>query len=228
MRPEDVDVNQIPPDAVERIASSYPNGLKERVEYYVGKERVGIRWYDADGVLGIETGWKGDVKHGWEFLWYSQHKLTSAEPYENGLVHGTAYQWTEAGRLLGAYTMEHGTGLDLWWNEWTDDTEHLTEVYHYVDGLRHGFEWHLTAGELWQERHLWQGELHGVEREWWAHWRLRRGFPRYWINGVRVDKRKYLRAAAKDPTLPPFRVEENLPIRDFPDAVSSQLHGYTG
>src|SRR5262249_7219402 len=151
-------------------------------------------------------------------------QLLSAEPYENGVPHGTAYQWASDGRLLGTYTLEHGTGLDLWRQAWEDGRVYLAEVHSIRNGLSHGFEWWFFVGRrLRRERHWQEGTLHGIEREWNFSGGLRRGFPRYWVRGERVTKAKYLKASVVDSTLPAFDVKDNLPYRTFPAEIEKHL-----
>jgi hypothetical protein len=93
------------------------------------------------------------------------------------------------------------------------------------DGELHGYTWWLDEDQasVTEERHYVQGSLHGIERKWNQHGRLRRGFPRYFLNGTRVNKRQYLRAAAADPSLPRFRSEESSPSRMFPEEIRKHL-----
>lgn len=72
---------------------------------------------------------------------------------------------------------------------------------------------------LWHELHWQEGKYHGIERQWNSAKKLRRGFPQYWIKGDRVTKRKYLRAAEEDLSLPAFRVKDNSPRRKFPSEI---------
>src|SRR5436305_3461473 len=91
-------------------------------------------------------------------------------------------------------------------------------------GKPHGFDWWLThEGSLWWEYHWRHFARHGIEREWNADGRLRRGYPRYWVDGERVTRRQYLKAAAHDSSLPPFRPEENQPHRTSPPKIVRHL-----
>jgi hypothetical protein len=122
------------------------------------------------------------------------------------------------------YTMEHGTGMDLWWDDYSEKAVTLAEVRPMKDGKPHGFEWWFFGNQqLWQERHWVNGERHGIEREWSSKERVSRGYPRYWIHNERVTKPRYVRAALKDPALPPFRIDDNEPRRDFPPEVAKHL-----
>ena len=65
------------------------------------------------------------------------------------------------------------------------------------------------------ELHWRKGRLHGIEREWNPKGRLRRGWPRYFVAGRRLDKRRYLRACAGDTSLPEFRSQDGVSVRDL-------------
>lgn len=221
----------VPADAVERVVARHDDGAKQRAELWLRGELVGERWFHPCGGLELEWSCHRGRRHGWFFRWDVPGQRTSAEPWVDGLPHGTAYQWRDDGSILGCYTMDRGTGFDLWWAQGCDAPdpdgcmpEHLAEVHSMRGGRPHGFEWWLTDDEtVHSERHWHEGELHGIEREWNGHGRIARGYPRYWVRGVRVDKRRYLRAAAADPTLPPWREDDGRPARDFPDEVARHL-----
>ena len=216
-------VSSIPEEAREKITQKHGNGARKRAEYFLGKELVGFREFYRDNTPEGEYSFRNGVPHGWEYRWSTPGELTSAESRENGVVHGTAYQWGRDGRLIGSYTIDHGTGIDLWREELEDGRVNLSEAYQYVDGRRHGFEWHFMNGDLSDEKHWMQGILHGIERSWNSKGGLSRGYPRYWINDERVTKAKYVRAALKDDQLPPFRLEDNQCLREFPAEVAQHI-----
>lgn len=218
-------VSSIPVEAKEKVTGRNDNGSPTRTEYYIKRELVGLRLYHPSGEISDEYAFRNGQKHGWSYRWDHPGELLSAENYEDGLPHGTAYQWRSDGTLLGSYTLEHGTGIDLWWETWSDGDENLAEVHYLKDGAPHGFDWWLDANEksVWWESHWQTGVQHGIERQWNGKAHLRRGYPRYWIQGERVTKAKYQRAAAKDPRMPPFRAEENRPERMFPPEIACHL-----
>jgi len=78
-------------------------------------------------------------------------------------------------------------------------------------------------GDLSDEYYWVQGILHGIERSWNTKGGLSRGYPRYWVNRERVTKAKYVRAAQKDSQLPPFRLEDNQRLREFPAEVAQHI-----
>jgi hypothetical protein len=220
--------SSIPSGAIERIVSEYQREgnlvCLRRAECCLDGHIVGERFYDEDGTLAGERPLTDGQKHGVEYRWNDGH-LISAEPYWEGKPHGTAMQWSQDRRLLGTYTLVHGTGLDIWRAVREDGSIYVSEVHSMRDGMPHGFEWWLDEDQkqVWDERHWHLGELHGIERQWNDSGRLRRGWPRYWIHGTKVTKRQYLRAAASDETLPPFREEDQSPQRSFPPEIRQAL-----
>jgi antitoxin component YwqK of YwqJK toxin-antitoxin module len=216
----------IPEEAIARVYQTYRNGRPKWIHYYVGEELVGKRYFNPDGEIGMELAYSDIAMRGENDQLDSRSKLISATPFYDGFEHGTAYQWAKDGRLIGTYTMEHGTGTDLWWNELMNCDVILAEARQIVKSLWHGYEWwfySIQPSQMWIEKQWFAGNLHGIEREWNLKARLSRGWPKYWIHGKQVDKRKYLRAAAKDPTLPAFRPENNHPRREFPPEVAQHL-----
>jgi hypothetical protein len=174
---------------------------------------VGRRVRDEAGRVTHEHGLKDGRKHGPERSWDDEGHLKWETCYADGLEHGTARQW-DRGRLVGTYTMVHGTGVDLW----RDADGRLSEERYYEAGTWHGFErwWRWDERTVWKESHFRHGREHGVFREWNDRGRLHRGFSCYFVAGERVNKRRYLRAAAADPSLPPFRAEDDDPRRPLP------------
>jgi antitoxin component YwqK of YwqJK toxin-antitoxin module len=215
----------IPANARERIVKRCPRGAKKKSEYRIGRALVGVRCFFETGEPELEYALKGGKKHGIEYWWYDPGLLLSAEPFVNGLPHGTARQWDRQGRLIGTYRMDRGTGLDIWRQQRKDGTVHLAEVLYCKSGQHHGFEWWIEEDQkgVFIERHWRDGQLHGIEREWNNGGRLARGFPKYHVGGKTVTKRQYLKASAADPTLPPFRFRDNKPARTFPPEIARHL-----
>lgn len=224
--------SSIPKSARERVLATLVTSPKKYlVECVLNGEVVGIRHYHETGDLEHELPLKNGRAHGIEYWSSVPGKLISAEPYSNGLPHGTARQWSDDGKLIGTYTMKHGTGLDLWWQKsFENGKPYLSEARYYKDGKRHGFEWWLNDDQesVWEESHFRNDQSHGIERSWNCHGRLCRGYPKCWVGDARVTKREYLRAQAKDPTLPPFRESDNRPQRRFPPEVMAHGIGRPG
>jgi hypothetical protein len=215
--------SSIPKAARERVVATFVTGpQKYRTNCTLNGKLVGVRYFHETGELAVERPLKNGVLHGIAYNTDIDGKLLSAEPYFNGLLHGVARQWSDDGKMLGTYTMRHGTGLDLWWLDHSGFA-YLSEARYVKDGKWHGFEWWLNDDQksVWQERHFWNDQLHGIQRLWnGATGRLRRCYPRYWVHDQRVTKRQYLRACGNDTTLPPFRERDNRPLRKFPREVA--------
>ncbi len=220
-------ISSIPEHAREEDVTKKHGAGRGKVvkNYYLGRSYVGRRVYNNVGLLEHECSYKNGKGHGWEYEWYESGVLAWEQPYYNGRDHGTARQWGSSGAVLGSYTIDHGTGIDLWWNEHEGKAQ-LTEARVVVDGLMNGYEYWFTwhrPGVLRKEKWWSKGSLHGIEREWNDRGRLRRGFPKYWIRGEQVDRRSYERAVKSDIALRPFCIEDNQPQRVFPPEVAVHL-----
>jgi len=216
----------IPVSARERIKERYQNGQKKIADCFINRKLVGRRFFAEEGYLDMEYGIQNGRMHGMMYTWSAPGKLHSAEPYKNGLAHGTALQWSQRNeKIIGRYTMKHGTGIDLWWQDYPGKN-HLSEVCYMKNGRPDGFEWWIRENEqaVWHERHWKNGEFHGIER-WWnmKTGTLDRKYPRYFISGKQVTKAEYIAACEKDPYLPLFRKEENSPTRIFPSEIRKHL-----
>ncbi len=195
-------------------------------EYRIGGKAVGRRVYSTQGQLILETPLRDSKKHGRELTWGDDGKLELVEPFYYGKIHGTAKQYDRGGRVIGTYQMVHGTGYDVWRNRYSDGPWYVSEIHSQRDGLLHGFVWWLEPDQqsVHDEKYWHDGKLHGIAREWNSAGRLRRGFPKYWVHDQAVTKRQYLAAARKDPTLPPFRLNDNRPRREFSPEIRRLLH----
>lgn len=217
--------SSIPRAARERVVATFVDGPQRyKTEYVLNGKVVGERYFHKTGDLSYERPVKDGKTHGVVYRSDTPGKLLSAEPCFRGKLHGTARQWSDDGELIGTYTMKHGTGIDLWWQQSENSAPYLAEARYLKDGLWHGFEWWwIGPNFLVQETHFRHGKQHGIERRWNLQGRLSRGYPRYWVNSERVSKRDYLRACKTDPTLPPLREEENLAKRKFPPPIRVHL-----
>ncbi len=215
--------SSIPKAAKERVLATYQTGRQKcKAEYVLNDKVVGVRQFDENGQLAFERPMRNGVTHGTLYD-IDDGVVTLAEPYRYGLAHGTAKQWSHDGELIGTYTMNHGTGLDLWRakENWGHGRVYLSEARYVKEGKWHGFEWWLDEDQksVHSEHHFWENLQHGIERRWNSKRRLKRGFPRYWVNNKQVAKREYLRSSAKDGNLPPFLGSDNRPRRKFPPEV---------
>lgn len=218
--------SSIPKSAKEHIQERYPNQSKKKAEYRLNREVVGVRFFHEDGQPSMEWGVRKGKQHGMMYRWDVPGLLLSAEPYFQGLSHGTAKQWSDEGRLIGTYRMKYGTGIDLWWQDWSEGI-FLHEVHYLKNGMPHGYEWWINDDQrtVWHELHWEAGNLHGIERMWNDNGRLKRGYPKYYVRGQQVTGRAYLNASKRDRSLPHFKVSDNQPTRMFPPEITTHLHG---
>jgi hypothetical protein len=217
--------SSIPSEAKERITARHIRSRRKyKAEYILDKKLVGVRFFDEAGKLAAENPLRDGLLHGVMYYFHSSSQVCFAEPYVHGLAHGIARQWDENGKRIGAYTMSHGTGVDLWRQRanYGRGRIYLQEARYLKDGKWHGFEWWLNEDQesVHSERHFQYNQMHGIEREWNVEGHLRRGYPRYWVSNKQVTRSQYLRARAKDPTLPPFREKDNRPQRSFPPEIA--------
>lgn len=209
--------SSIPKSAHERVVATLATGpQKYKVECILDGKVVGIRYFHKTGELQSECPLKNGVTHGVVYRSDRPGKLLSAQPCSNGLPHGIAKQWSDFGELIGRNVMKRGTGVDLWYNQNTEDEPPwLSEARYLKAGKWHGFEWWLNKNQttVSQERHFWNDQLHGIERSWNRTGRLRRGYPKYWINDRQVTKRQYIRESDKN------REKDSRPERHFPREI---------
>jgi antitoxin component YwqK of YwqJK toxin-antitoxin module len=220
--------SSIPKTAEERIVSTDPtSALKDEADYFVNAALVGVRYFEQNGQPYIERPMRGGRLHG-TLYYFENGVVISADPYSGGLAHGVSRQWSQDGELLGSFRMERGTGFRFWWRgkTWRNKVTYLAEVRFLKDGKLHGFEWWLNPDQktICQEDHLWKMRLHGVRRRWNSKGHLERGYPQYWVNNKRVNKRQYLRSCLKDSNLPSFHKPDNQPLRKFPDEVVAAIN----
>ena len=221
--------SSIPRGVLEKTVREYqqedPPYMHRVVDCLYKGVRVGQRVYTRAGIKIMETPLKDGLKHGREFTWDEDGKLLLVEPYSKGKIHGTAKQYGAGGNVIGTYTLVHGTGLDVWRQENEDKTVFVSEIHRLEDGLPHGYEWHFTVAQedLWQERHWHMGQVHGIERVWNSKGRLRRGYPKFYVFDQAVSRQKYLQAAVTDKHLPAYRMEDDLPQRNFPREIREIL-----
>ena len=226
---------------MKHVKSSIPQNVQEKtVHEYIQEDaalyhrvtdcflngiRVGQRAYNREGTMILETPLKDGLKHGLEFTWDEDGHVLLIEPYRKGKIHGTAKQYGQEGKVIGTYTLVHGTGFDIWRQENDDGTIFVSEIHSLQDGLPHGFEWHFASSrqDLWQERAWYRGKLHGIERIWNGKGKLRRGYPKFYVLDQAVSKQKYLKFLVADRTLPTYREEDNLPHRKLPAKVQALM-----
>ncbi|GAB4197798.1 MAG: hypothetical protein OHK0022_16390 [Roseiflexaceae bacterium] len=215
-------MTEIPETAQEIVDQTWQGGARRAAWYEQDGQRVGYRAWSEEGVLLMEQALRDGVPHGRLRIWHDNGQLCEEGWYQDGREHGQTRQYDWDGTLIGSYTMDHGTGVDLWFMR----PGVLSEERHMRDGQRHGYErwWDEDNLHVWEESHFWEGQEHGIFRRWNDAGGLARGYPRYYVRGQRVSKRQYLRAAASDPTLPPFRPEDQAPQRSIPEDVRAKIN----
>jgi antitoxin component YwqK of YwqJK toxin-antitoxin module len=202
------------PDAIE-VLEDGGEPLGSRWRCTLGGRVVGYRHRHPGGALAMEYEVDAEGRrHGHFREWHDDGAPSFETLYVHGVEDGVARQYDRDGRLIGTYELRLGTGVDLW----RDEDGRLSEERHLRDGKRHGVERWWTGDDrtIREESHFRADVEHGIHRQWNDSGRLRRGYPRYYVNGERVTKRRYLAASKSDPTLPPYREADDRPERPLP------------
>ncbi len=210
----------IPEKALQRTVERYPNGNKHRTLHYLAGKKVGYRVWNDDGSLVMECATKNGLDHGRFRHFDSEGWVTWEGSCFKGKHHGITRQFDRNGKVIGTSRMHYGTGVDLWYS----DEGRLLEERYIVDGHWNGFErwWKADQISVFEETHFRDDLEHGIQRKWNAEGKLRKGFPRYFVNGRRVTKRQYLSACRRDVSLPKFILLDNEPKRRLPLEVRSR------
>jgi hypothetical protein len=212
----------IPADAVEVVEEYYSQGGKKSACYFLGGEKVGRRQWDEEGWLDFECPLRNGARHGREYRFYPNGQPLDVDIYRHGRLHGLCRQWAEDGTLLVSSRMADGCGLSLWCDNCTGTFAEET-YFPRKEELGYTRQWNGDERTVWQEYFFAPGKgYHGVWREWNARGQLCRGFPRFFVGGRKVTRRQYLRACVTDPTLPPYRPEDDDPHRELPAEYLAQ------
>ena len=145
------------------------------------------RSYYRNGQLCEEVHLRKGRKHGPVRIWTRSGVLASEVLYEDGLLHGVCRQWDEMGRLLGQYTMDHGTGTQITWHE---NGQRLVE-FSSIEGIPFG------RSRLW----LHDGTLIA---------------EKIYLDGQSVSAAEYRAAAKADERLPKLKGRSGRPLPDGP------------
>jgi antitoxin component YwqK of YwqJK toxin-antitoxin module len=209
----------IPEKALQRTAEKYPSGKKHKTFHYLNGKKVGRRIWNEDGSMFIECAMKDGVDHGRFRHFDPEGWLIWEGSCLKGKHHGVTRQFDRNGKVIGKTRMHHGTGADLWYSY--DGL--LSEERYIVDCRWNGFErwWNEDQRSVWEETHFKNDLEHGVRRKWNSEGKLKRGFPRYFINGHRVTKQQYFSACRHDVSLPKFSLADNAPYRKLPLEIQS-------
>jgi len=128
-----------------------------------------------NGQLKAEAPMVNGRIHGLKRDYHPNGQVALEIPFYHGLPNGMAKVCAADGRLLGEYTMEHGTGVMKLW---------------------HG------NGVLASEVSMVEGFITGRQRTWYEDGLPVPDM--YWIRGKKVSRKKYLEACKTDPELPQY------------------------
>ncbi len=180
--------------------------------FHVDGTRVACLYWHATGAIERETASDSQGRmHGWEREYFADGRLKYEARWTHGVQVGWQQQWGPRGKLLVRTHFVRGTGLDAWFDYGLSETR---DVLH---GERHGFErWWSSRTTVWQEGHFKSDLEHGILRRWTGK-KLDRGYPQFWLAGEQVTRPEYERS--DDNSLPPFRPQDNLPLRRAPRLI---------
>lgn len=153
---------------------------------------------------------KDGVRHGLYVSLYDG-ELSQVTQYVNGLEHGQSKQYDE-GKVIGTYTLDMGTGVDLWF----ESEGVLAEERHLKNGKVHGVErwWDGHSNQMiTREAYYFEGLLHGIERQWSYNdddvLVLDEGYPKYWVENNEVSYDGYIRLSSHDQTLVKYSARDH-------------------
>jgi len=210
-------------------------------ENRVGSEIV------ARGVTLERRLFKNGQKHGVQREWYTNAQLKSERPYRDGAMDGLFRHWDEQGRLIGQYQLVKGSGLVRIY----DSSGVLVEEASYKDGLSHGLTMTVSDSAqsrsfVWYENDRQLDRAYGFYEDGGALRAIsylqrsenRQGVyvrflptgtvvEKIWtLNGKHSTEAAYAKAAAADPTLPPY-YEDATRYKEFvTDEVKALLAKY--
>jgi antitoxin component YwqK of YwqJK toxin-antitoxin module len=117
---------------VEKVASTYPNGLPSKIEYFKmeGDSQVlvkHVRFYNT-GEKQEEGGFLGNERNGRWTYWHENGNKWSEASYKNGILHGKSTVWFDNGKIR--YTGNYINGkTDGVWTYYATDGSKVKEMY---------------------------------------------------------------------------------------------------
>ena len=135
------------------------------------------RQFHRNQALAVEEIFLGQTPYR-RRTWHRNGQLAQELCYSYGLLHGISREWDEKGRLLGSFTMVHGTGI---------------QHYRYDNG------------QVRTEISSLNGKFHGRSRDWLRDGTLIR--EDFFIENRDVSRAVYLKAARKNPGWPQYEGE---------------------
>ena len=199
----------IPLSSERKVISDDGKGAKQ-VEYWFRGKLVGRAAWER-GEIGRVEALRGGRRHGYRFE-YAWGFMDYAEPYRNGQLHGWSKQYDQKCRLIFECPFRDGTGVDYF----VHDNGELSESHPCLRGELHGVQqWCAGPNAVYEETHFQRSKQHGPRR-YWRNGVLEPGYPEFFVNDRKVSKAAYVKASARDRTLPQYRVEDDFPARELP------------
>jgi MORN repeat variant len=131
--------------------------------------------YHDNGKLAAEGTFKDGLPHGVVRRWHTNGVLAEEATFDNGIMDGTVTQWNDKGELLASYNLTKGTGTYRVW---------------------------YPSGQLMGEIPMIDGKHVGHQRVYFEDGEI--AADTYWLDNVKVSRKRYFEAARKDPRLPHY------------------------
>jgi hypothetical protein len=185
----------------------------------LGSRRLGRLIWSRDGALMHEQPLDAQGRaHGIEIEYDDSGAVVWCATWVHGSMDGPVVQLDERGVPVLVTGFEGGRGTDLWMS-----CGQISEVRELLDGAPHGLLRWGDPTRPSEEGYFVRGQRHGIFREWESDGRLRKGFPRYYLDDARVSRRVYEAARVEDPSLRPYVAREDVNRRAMPEAVREAL-----
>jgi hypothetical protein len=133
------------------------------------------RLYYRNGQHRFEHTEVSGERHGRSRSWHYNGHVAEEAFYRQGKMHGTCRQWDEHGRLLGSFSIKHGTGKHRYWHQ---------------------------NGLLRLEMYMLSGKFHGRLRSWLSDGTLVQ--ESFYIANSEVSRAAYLKAARANSDWPQY------------------------
>ena len=125
---------------------------------------------------------------------------------------------------MGTYSMNRGTGFDIWRDLDENGNAYIAEIHSLQHGKLHGFQWWFNEDgkTINGERHWLEGFLNGIARRWDENGHLLENYPQYFVDDKQVSKRFYTTAAKNNLALPEYNDVDDDYRRSVIEEIFSQ------
>ena len=185
-----------PVPAHARFVERRRNDVCVQGEFIYDERRAQVAWSRAGNVLSERYFDSSGRAHGMEVSRFENGSVQWQVPWVRGQLHGLARQFSPYGEELSRSRFVRGVGLDVWIDQGT-----VSEIRELRESMPHGIERWGHPLYPYEEGHYLRGKRSGVFRR-WVQGRLERGYPKYFLDDVEVNRAQYMRACARNSELP--------------------------